>query len=175
MLDRIGSLEIAARQGQRVQLSLSRSTQFVGWVVLVIGLYLAYSVGRTNLVFCVGPLAFAMVGAVLLSWRREFDFDRCAGVLRYQQRVFGIGQLTVIPLFHLRAIVVSVRTKSKPGKFLRNVAVGDYVAYIERRVGDPIYLDESRRCAHLLRMAEIVAEVADLRLEYDAMSQAESG
>jgi hypothetical protein len=43
-----------------------------------------------------------------------------------------------------------------------------YVAYLDRRVGEAIYLDEARRCASLLRMAEAIADVAELRLEYEA-------
>ena len=43
-----------------------------------------------------------------------------------------------------------------------------YVAYLDRRVGEAIYLDESRKCAGLLRLAEVIADVAELRLEYDA-------
>jgi hypothetical protein len=47
-----------------------------------------------------------------------------------------------------------------------------YVAYLDRRVGSAIFLDESARCADLLPMAEAIAEVAELRLEYDATFRA---
>jgi hypothetical protein len=72
----------------------------------------------------------------------------------------------VVPLFHLRAVVVLARR----GHQLQRIfpAPSRFVAYIDRRVGGAIYLDEARRCAHLMKMAEAIAEVADLRLEYDA-------
>ncbi|HWM86844.1 MAG TPA: hypothetical protein VNO33_13420, partial [Kofleriaceae bacterium] len=50
-------------------------------------------------------------------------------------------------------------------------ATARYVAYLDRRVGDAIYLDEARRCAALLRMAEAIADVAELRLEYEAAAE----
>jgi hypothetical protein len=47
-------------------------------------------------------------------------------------------------------------------------AAARYIAYLDRRVGEAIFLDEARRCAALLRMAEAIADVAELRLEYNA-------
>jgi hypothetical protein len=42
------------------------------------------------------------------------------------------------------------------------------VAYVERRIGGTIHLDEARRPAPLLKLAEAISDVAELRLEYDA-------
>jgi hypothetical protein len=53
------------------------------------------------------------------------------------------------------------------------LASGGFVAYLDRRVGDAIFLDESRRSAGLFRMAEAIADVAELRLEYEAAPTAE--
>jgi hypothetical protein len=46
-----------------------------------------------------------------------------------------------------------------------------FVAYLDRRVGEVVYLDESRRCAALLKLAEAIADVAEVRLEYEAPPQ----
>ena len=74
----------------------------------------------------------------------------------------------MIPLFHLRAVVIVARPQSGPATF--GLSSG-FIAYVERRVGDPVYLDEARRCARLMKIAEAIAEVAEVRLEYDAMSR----
>jgi hypothetical protein len=46
-----------------------------------------------------------------------------------------------------------------------------YVAYVERRVGGTIHLDEARRPGPLLALAEAISEVAELRLVYDATTR----
>ena len=86
-------------------------------------------------------------------------FDRRSGLLYIEQRVFGIRRRSAIPLFHLRAVVVAARRR------------GVYAAYVERRVGGTIHLDEARRPASLMALAEAVAEVAELRLVYDATTR----
>ncbi len=169
MFDWIGALRIRHHHPTRVILSLSPMTPILGWVAMVVGLGATWWAAESMWIATI-PVGFAAFGLVLAGWRREFDFDRDAGVMRYQHRLFGIGTTQVVPLFHIRAVVVALRGAKNRTQF-RRLAVGDYVAYIERRVGEPIYLDESRRCAHLLAMAEAVSEVTELRLEYDAMSQ----
>ena len=103
---------------------------------------------------------------------RRLVFDREAGVLRIDQRTAGIPSKSVVPLFHLRAVVVKRQSDVTRAPWQMNGASARYVVFIERRVGDLIYLDEAKRCANLMKMAEAIAEVAGLRLEYDAMSQA---
>jgi len=44
------------------------------------------------------------------------------------------------------------------------------VAYVERRVGDAIHLDEARQAAPLLALADAISEVAELRRVFDATS-----
>jgi hypothetical protein len=98
------------------------------------------------------------LGGLLGTLRRRLVFDRDDGLLQIEQRVFGIRRRAAIPLFHLRAVVVSARR-------------GFYVAYVERRVGGTIHLDEARRPAPLLALAEAIADVAELRLVYDATTR----
>src|SRR5690606_30408972 len=97
-------------------------------------------------------------GVLLATLQRKLVFDRDDGLLRIEQRILGIRRHAAIPLFHLRAVVVAARR-------------GLYVAYVERRVGGTIHLDEARRPPPLLALAEAIAEVAELRLEYDATTR----
>jgi hypothetical protein len=99
------------------------------------------------------------LGILLATLRRKLVFDREDGLLRSEQRIFGIRRKAAIPLFHLRAVVIAARRS------------GMYVAYVERRLGGTIHLDEARRPAPLLELAEAIADVAELRLVYDATTR----
>ena len=100
-----------------------------------------------------------LMGVVLGTLRRKLVFDREDGLLRSEQRILGIRRRAAIPLFHLRAVVVAARRG------------GIYIAFVERRVGGTIHLDEARRPAPLLELAEAISEVAELRLVYDATTR----
>ncbi len=166
MLDWVGSLRIDERSRERVVLSLTRSTRIAGWVLMALGAWLTLMVWNISAWLATVPLALAGLGMLLASLRRQLTFDREGGVLRIEQSAFGVASRAVVPLFHLRAVVVIAREPGLPG--WRRVGPRRYVAYVERRVGEAIYLDEAARCARLLRMAEAISDVAELRLEYDA-------
>jgi hypothetical protein len=169
MLDWIGSLTIRERSTRRVVLGLSRTTQFFGLALLACGGVAAYRAWPVSPWLALVPLLVAIVGCTLVSLQRELVVDREAGVLRVDQRAFGISNRAVVPLFHLRAVVIVAKAGSPVGDSLGALAGGPrYVAYLDRRVGDAIYLDESRKRAVLWRMAEAIADVAELRLEYEA-------
>ncbi len=172
MFDWIGSLRVRERTETRVVLRLSLTTQLLGWAILVPALYGIWLVWPVSRWLSVGPLVVAGLALLLATTRRELIFDREAGVLRVDQRVLGLPTRVVVPLFHLRAVVVEARATVAHDGVGRVLLSPRYVAYVERRVGEAIYLDEARRCARLLTMAEAIAEVAELRLEYDAMSRA---
>jgi hypothetical protein len=104
-------------------------------------------------------LLLIALGVLLGTLRRTLVFDRDDGLLRSEQRILGIRRRAAIPLFHLRAVVVSARRR------------GIYVAYVERRLGGTIHLDEARRPAPLLALAEAISDVAELRLVYDATTR----
>lgn len=175
MIDWIGSLRIRERTAIRVVLGLSRSTQFAGLVLLLVGVTLAFRTWSISPWLALLPSLLGLLGALLVTLQRQLVVDREAGVLRVDQRAFGIGNEAVVPLFHLRAVVIVARTQRfGDGKGLLSSAPR-YVAYLDRRVGDAIYLDESRRCAGLLRLAEAIAEVAEIRLEYEATPPAAAG
>jgi hypothetical protein len=99
------------------------------------------------------------LGILLATLRRKLVFDREDGLLHSEQRILGVRRRAAIPLFHLRAVVVAARRG------------GMYVAYVERRLGGTIHLDEARRSAPLLALAEAIAEVAELRLVFDATTR----
>ncbi len=157
MLDWLGSVQIRKRSDTRVELDLTRGTAWTGWGLAAIGLWLILLGAVWAAVL--GGLA-ASAGILLATLRRKLVFDREDGLLRSEQRVLGVRRRAAIPLFHLRAVVVAARRG------------GIYVAYVERRVGGTIHLDEARRPAPLLALAEAIAEVAELRLVYDATTRA---
>ena len=165
MLDGVGSLKLRSRSAHRVELALSRSTAIVGWLLALGAGALALFLWSITWVLAAIPGAFALVGLLLASVRRELVFDRDDGVLRIEQRILGVSSRASIPLFHLRSVVVVARPARLGG-------TPKYVAYVERRVGGTIHLDESRRCATLLKVAEAIADAAELRLVYDATERA---
>lgn len=156
MLDWLGSVQIRNRSSSRLELDLTRATTWTGWVLAGAGAYLV-SLGMlwANLL----GLVSLGIGVLLSTLRRRLVFDRDEGLLRSEQRILGIRRRSAIPLFHLRAVVVAARR-------------GMYIAYVERRVGGTIHLDEARRPAPLLALAEAISEVAELRLIYDATTRA---
>jgi hypothetical protein len=166
MTDWIGTLRIRARGAGRLELCLTRSTVVAGWVTLIAGLALAVTMARWHLprFAYVVPGVIALLGAVLITLRRDMVFDREDGVLRIEQALLGIASRNVVPLFHLRAVVISARTESRVGP--------RYVSYLDRRVGSSIHLDEAQRCASLMPIVEAIAEVTELRLVYDATAKA---
>ncbi|HEY1815039.1 MAG TPA: hypothetical protein VGG74_21980 [Kofleriaceae bacterium] len=160
MLDWLGSVQIRKRTDVRVELDLTRATAWTGWVLFAAGVRVMWF---TGIWVTLGGLVLASAGILLATLRRKLVFDRDEGLLRSEQRVFGIRRQAAIPLFHLRAVVVAARRG------------GMYVAYVERRVGGTIHLDEARRPGPLLALAEAVADVAELRLVYDATTRIAAG
>jgi hypothetical protein len=156
VLDWLGSVQIRKRSANRVELDLTRATSWTGWAVAAGGARVAWIGPMWALV--VGGVLFAS-GVLLATLHRHLVFDREDGLLRSEQRIFGIKTRSAIPLFHLRAVVVAARRG------------GMYVAYVERRMGGTIHLDEARKPGPLLALAEAIADVAELRLVYDATTR----
>jgi hypothetical protein len=166
MLDWIGTLRVRSRTSGRLELCLTRSTALAGWVVVAVGIVIGALLWQWDLPELVWliPGMVTVFGLLLASLSRELVFDKEDGVLRIEQHLFGIGTRSVIPIFHLRAVVISARTGARVGP--------RFVAYLDRRIGSRIHLDESQRCAALLTIAEAIAEVTELRLVYDATTKA---
>lgn len=155
MLDWLGSVQIRKRSDQRVELDLTRATSWTGWSIAGAGAWLLW---LSSLWGGVGGGILIAIGLLLGTLKRKLVFDRADGLLRIEQRIFGIHRRAAIPLFHLKAVVVAARR-------------GFYVAYVERRVGGTIHLDEARRPGPLLKLAEAISDVAELRLVYDATTR----
>jgi hypothetical protein len=165
MFDGVGSLKLRSRSARRVELRLSKSTALVGWLLAIVAGALALNLWAITWMLAAVPGLLALAGVMLATVRRELVFDRDDGLLRIEQRILGITSRATIPLFHLRSVVVVARTPRLGG-------APRFVAYVERRVGGTIHLDESRRCATLLKLAEAIADAAELRLVYDATERA---
>lgn len=157
MLDWLGSVQIRRRTATRVELVLTRGTAWTGYGLAAGGVWLVTLGAAWAMIG--GALVLAL-GVLLGTLRRTLVFDREDGLLRSEHVILGIRRKQAVPLFHLRAVVVSARMR------------GLYVAYVERRIGGQIHLDEARRPAPLLALAEAIAEVAELRLVYDATTRA---
>ena len=157
MLDWLGSVRIKRRSATRVELDLTRGTILTGWGMAAGGVWLVLV--HALWAGILGGIALVL-GLLLGTLRRHLVFDREDGLLRSEQRVFGIRRRASIPLFHLRAVVVTKRRG------------GIWVAYVERRAGGTIHLDEARQAKPLLDLAEAIAEVAELRVVYDATPRA---
>jgi hypothetical protein len=156
VLDWLGSVQIRKRTETRVELDLTRGTAWTGYGLAAVGVWLI-AIGAIGSI--AGGIVLLGLGGLLGTLKRKLVFDREDGLLRIEQRILGIRRRAAIPLFHLRAVVVA----AKRG--------GIYVAYVERRVGGTIHLDEARRPAGLLALAEAIADVAELRLVYDATTR----
>jgi hypothetical protein len=160
VLDWLASVQIRKQSDTRVELDLTRATAWTGWAIVGVAARLLF-VHAVWVKFI--ALAILGFGILLATLHRRLVFDREAGILHTEQRIFGIRRRAAIPLFHLRAVVVAARRG------------GIYVAYVERRIGGTIHLDEARRPAPLLELAEAVSEVAELRLVYDATTKMAAG
>jgi hypothetical protein len=156
VLDWLGSVQIRRRTPERVELDLTRATAWTGWGLSAAGLWLIVRGPVWAVLLGVFVLG---IGVLLATLRRKLVFDREDGLLRSEQRILGIRRRAAIPLFHLRAVVVAARRG------------GMYVAFVERRLGGTIHLDEARHPAPLLALAEAIADVAELRLVYDATTR----
>lgn len=156
MLDWLGSVQIRKRSESRVELDLTRGTAWTGYAIAALGVWLVL---LSSVWAIAGGVIALLVGGLLGTLQRKLVFDRDDGLLRIEQRILGIRRRAAIPLFHLRAVVVAARR----GRI--------YVAYVERRIGGTIHLDEARRPGPLLKLAEAISDVAELRLVYDATTR----
>lgn len=157
----LGSLRIRRRSARRIELAISRTTQAVGWLTSGAGVVGALWLLSWSTAAAMIAGLFALGGVVIATMRHDLCFDRDDGVLRIDQRIAGIPRQAVVPLFHLKAVVVKARLQGS-----------GFVAEIERRVGEPIVLDAHDHPGPLYKLAQAVSDVAGLRLVYDATARA---
>lgn len=156
MLGQLGNLRVRTRSARHLELALTRTTHVVGWSAAIAGIAAAIPVGRLSMWAAIIPLTLGLLGLVVATMRQQLVFDRDDGVLRIEHRLVGIPSHSVVPLFHLKSVVVRSRPR------------GDFIAVVERRVGEPIVLDTGNSPGPLYALAQAVADVAQLRLVYDA-------
>ncbi|MBK7073788.1 MAG: hypothetical protein IPH44_15935 [Myxococcales bacterium] len=156
MLAEIGTMQVRSRSATRVVIAMGWSTAVIGWAVLAIALSAAFALAPTSRWLAGVACAVAFAAWLVATARHRLEFDRDDGVLRIERRIAGLGTRAVVPLFHLRAVVV------------RRKRHGDgFVAALERRNGEPIVIDSGERAAPLYELVRTIADVTDLRLVYD--------
>lgn len=156
----VGTLRVRSRSARRLELALTRTTHVVGWTLTAAGLAVSIVAASWSLWAAVLPALLTAFGLLIATMRQHLIFDREDGVLRIEQRLAGVPNHAVVPLFHLKAVVVKSRAR------------GDFIAMVERRVGEPIVLDVADAPGPLYALAQAVADVAQLRLVYDATAAA---
>jgi hypothetical protein len=162
----VGTLVVRSRSDQRIELRLSRATSWAGWALVFVGA--AILLGLPESPPWLLAASIVATGLLVATLEKTLIFDRTDGVMRSRTRFVGIPSHSTVPLFHLRAVVVA----SRPG---HGATPGEYVAYVERRIGAPIVLGEARRSAGLVKMAQAVAEVAGLHFVYDNTGHPDPG
>jgi len=174
MFDWLGSLELKEQAQTRAVFGLSKGTRTAGAVLFAVGFYFAARAFPVTPWLALVPALLSLLGLVLVTLRRRVVVDKEAGIMTVFQSAFGIGNEIKFPLFHLRAVVIVARPKRASDALAFLPGSARFVAYFDRRVGEVVFLDESARCANLLRMAELIADVAGVRLEYEAPTSATS-
>lgn len=153
----LGAMRIRSRDAARIELGMARSTAIAGWLGALLAAAAAAALVSTSHWLAVLSILVAVMGAAIATAEHRLEFDREAGVLRIERRIAGLRSHSVIPLFHLRALVVRTRGVGR-----------GYVALVERRVGDAIVIDTRDRPGPLYDLVRAIADVTELRLVYDA-------
>jgi hypothetical protein len=103
----LGNIKLSQHSEQRLELTDSLLVKTVG--ILGFSLLLLAAIFITSVSWLLAALCFAaalLVGSAALAGR-SLLFARDAGVLVLRHRTFGIPSQSVVPLFHLRAVVVA--------------------------------------------------------------------
>ncbi len=153
-MSNLGALRVTQRDEARLELSSGRLAAWFGWTLCVAALGAAWWVFAISTLLAAGCGVFAAVAAMIATAERRLVFDRAAGVVIVSQRIFGISTKSVVPLFHLRAVVVKATQHG-------------FVAYLDRRLGENIELERATTSAPLVAMAQTIARSAGLRYVFD--------
>jgi len=153
----LGAMEIRSRSAAQIEIGIGRSTALAGWLCALVGTLAAIALAESSPWLIGAAIAIGLGGIIVATAVHQLIFDRDAGVLRIERSIAGLRSRTVVPLFHLRALVV------------RSRGVGSgYRAVIERRIGEPILIDTRDRPGPLYDLVRAIADVTELRLVYDA-------
>lgn len=154
MLDWLASMAVVRRTERRVELAITAGTRWAGWMISAASSVIAAWAWAIAPIAAAAPALVAVAGLLLATTRRRLVFDRDDGLLRVEQRVLGVRSRLAVPLFHLRAVVIAAEEHH-------------FVAYLERRVGGRIRIDDSRHLAPLMLLGRAICEVTQLRLVSD--------
>jgi hypothetical protein len=155
MLDWLASVAVVRRSERRIELAITAPTRWAGWAISALSTIAAGFAWSWLPMLAALPGVLGVVGLLLATTRRRLVFDRDEGLLRVEQRIFGVRSRLAVPLFHLRAVVVAAEQHH-------------FVAYLERRAGGRIRIDDSRQLAPLLAIGRAICEVTQLRLVSEA-------
>lgn len=156
MLAELGTMKVRSKSATRVVVAIGPGTNVGGWLLLAGALYAAFAVVPYSRWLAGGACAVAFAAWLVATARHRLEFDRDDGVVRIERRIAGLGSRAIVPLFHLRAVVVR-----------RKAGGHGFVAALERRNGAPIVIDTGDRAAPLYELVRTISEVTDLRLVYD--------
>lgn len=153
----LGAMKIRTRQRARIELAIGRATAAAGWTIALASAAAAVVLAPVSTWLAGLAFVAAAMGVLVATAQHRMAFDTDDGVLRIERRIAGLGSRAVIPLFHLRALVVRSRGEGR-----------GFIAVVERRVGDPIVIDTRDRPGPLYDLVRAIADVTELRLVYDA-------
>ncbi len=153
----LGAMRIRSQDSVRIELGIGRTTALTGWSGALVAAVAAVALSSSSQWLVGIAVIVALIGVLVATAQHQLVFDREGGVLRVARSIAGLRSRNVIPLFHLRALVVRSRGLGR-----------GYVALIERRVGEPIVIDTRDRPGPLYDLVRAIAEVTELRLVYDA-------
>ena len=162
MFEWLGKLVVRVKKKRLVVVGVDPKTHWAGALLCLLSLPVALLCWGAWPPLVIFPSVFFFVGALALSFRRTLVFNQDDGVLRIEERILGLGTNIHVPLFHLRAVVVHPSSESPSFR-----PSYEYLARIDRRVGEPIHLETSKRSAPLLKLAEAISDIAEIRLEYE--------
>ncbi len=146
----LGALRVTQHDEARLELASGRLAAWLGWACCVAALSAAWSVVAISTWLAGGCGIVAAISAIVATAQRRLVFDRAGGVVIVSQRVFGISTKSVVPLFHLRAVVVKATHQG-------------FVAYLDRRLGENIELERDTTSPKLVALAQTIACSAGLR------------
>ncbi len=155
MLDWLASVAVVRRTERRVELAITRATEWAGWALASAASVAAIFAWSVAPMLAALPALIAVVGALLATTRRRLVFDRDDGLLRVEQRICGVRSRMAVPLFHLRAVVIAPEE-------------GHFVAYLQRRAGGRIRIDDASHAEPLVALGRAICDVTDLRLVTEA-------
>jgi hypothetical protein len=151
----LGALRVTQRDEARLELASGRLAAWVGWAFCLAALGAAWWVFAISTLLAGGCGVVAAIAAIVATAQRRLVFDRAAGVVIVSQRFFGISTKSVVPLFHLRAVVVKATHQG-------------FVAYLDRRLGENIELERAATSPALVALAQTIARSAGIRYIFDA-------